>query len=127
MPVTRSNINTFKFIRADGSTGTVRYNGHEVISPKMTPIYATLGDSYEKVRTDLKVHHKQFTGSLTEAERELCYDLAEAEEVFYVKGNYQEKITILEIDFDEEIPHSEPIGLMFEWIVAQEDKRDVEQ
>lgn len=127
MPVTRTNINEFTFIKKDGRPGNVTCTGHEIIQPKMTPIYATLGDSYEKVRTDLKIHHKQYTGPLTEEQRELFFDLFEAQLVYYKKGEYREKITILDIDFTEEHPLSEPIGMMFEWIVADENLRDVEQ
>lgn len=128
MPITRTNINKFSFEYENESgpqEAELVFTGHEVISPQMTPIYATLGDSYEKVRTDLKVHHKQYTGPLTEDERELVYKMVEAESVYWVGDSSTHLITILDIDFDEELPKTEPTGLMFEWIVADENLRDV--
>lgn len=125
MPLNSSHINTFKYNDEDGKYHNITCSGREVMEPKMTPIYATLGDSYEKVRTDLKMHHKQYSGPMTISEYYHLLDLINAEKVYYMKGASMILITVLDFDLGQELPRNKQIEGWFEWIVANENSIDV--
>lgn len=92
--------------------------GSENRTADLEATYLSVGTGYQKVHTDLIVKHESYTGYIQAESHDAVYDLIVSEPVYQVVDGRLERITLLEADVSETLPHTEPVCLKLTYRVS---------
>ncbi len=106
------------FLRTDllyynlfGCPEVLTISGQRKRSGDLGATFLSVDTGYQKVNTDLILKNESYTGYISADERDAVYDLVCSEPVYICQDGRLQRITILDIDFSETEPHTEPICL----------------
>jgi len=116
----RAHERTFAFIGPMGEPEFVTMTGKEAREAEFEGLFLQEHNHYRKASTTLHKIHQAYTGPLSEGQRELIWDMAASPWVYTIEDDTLVEVTITEVELNDSIPHTEPIGLSVKWRYAGE-------
>lgn len=115
---TQKFMRSFAFIGAMGELEIMNFLACVAREGEKEDEYVQADDKFFKVTSNLNIIYKAYTGSLSNAERDLVYDLVTSKWVWLVDEGHLVPITILDCELEETEPHVEPTALAFKFRIS---------
>ena len=116
----RAHERTFAFIGPMGEPEFVTMTGKEAREAEFEGLFLQEHNHYRKASTTLHKIHTAYTGPLSEGQRELIWDMAASPWVYTIEDDTLVEVTITEVELNDSLPRTEPIGLSVKWRYAGE-------
>ena len=111
----RAQERTFAFIGPMGEPEYVAMTGREQREAQFEGTFLLEHNDYRKAYTRLRKIHTSYTGPLSEAGRDLVWDMAASPWVYTIEDGALVEVAITEVELTDSSPHDQPIGLSVKW------------
>lgn len=116
----RAHERVFAFIGAMGEPEFFAMTGSDNREAEYEGVFLMEHNDYRKADTTLRCIHTAHTGSLSEGERELLWDMAASPWVYVIENGQLREVTITEVELNDTVPHRVPIGFRVKWRYTSE-------
>lgn len=111
-----------------GVPDSLRFTGKDNRTVEMDAAYVNVQRNYLKINTRHNIYHDINTGYISEVMRDCAEDLVNSDAVYlYQSDTLGDRVTITEVNFDENKPRTEPVNVRIKYRLSAECQRSIDR